>query len=122
MKDKISEQDKLEADNLLEEASEIMEPCINCGICKSKSAVFRATKEETLTPRGYAALLRDKVVDEAFFKSTMDGSCKQFCPLNLDVDKAILAVREAMVLKGKGLKRNKQPSDKKVLDVSKPEL
>ncbi|MCR4284699.1 MAG: 4Fe-4S dicluster domain-containing protein [archaeon] len=108
MKHKISEQDKIEANNLIEKASEIMAPCISCGICRADCATFNVTKEESLTPRGYAALLKAKVLDEAFFKSTMDGSCKNICPLNLNVDEAILAVREAMVLKGKGLKSNEE--------------
>ena len=102
---KISEQDKIRANNLIEKASDIVSPCINCGLCKGSSAVFGATKEETLSPRGFANLLKNKVLTEDFFKSTLDGSCKKACPLKIDVDEAILAVREALFLQGKGLKK-----------------
>ncbi len=105
MAKKILEQDEIRVNNLIEKAEEIVEPCINCGLCKSSSAVFGATKEEGLTPRGFANMIKNKDLTEDFFKSNLDGSCKKVCPFKIDVDEAILAVREAMFLKGRGLKK-----------------
>ena len=107
MAKKIDDQDKIRANNLIERASEIVEPCINCGLCKNNSAVFGATKEENLTPRGFSNMLKNKTLNQDFFKSNLDGSCKRICPMKIDIDEVILAVREALFLQGKGLKKKK---------------
>lgn len=101
---KISETDKIHIENLLERASEIVEPCINCGLCKN-SSMFNVTKEEGLSPRGFANLLKEKKLSEDVFKSNLDGSCRVKCPFDIDVDEAILAAREAMFLKKGGAKK-----------------
>lgn len=98
---KISESDKIRANNLIEEASDMVSSCINCGLCKSNSSVFSAIKEESLSPRGLANLLKNKTMSEDFFKSNLDGSCKKVCPMKIDIDEATLKVREAMFLLGK---------------------
>lgn len=108
MAKKINEQDKIRAGNLIEHAAEIVEPCINCGLCKGGSAIFGATKEENLSPRGLANALKNKKLSEDFFKANLDGNCKRVCPMKIDIDEAILAVREAMFLTGQGLKKTKK--------------
>src|SRR5512142_1322687 len=104
MSKKISEADKIRADNLIEHAAEIVEPCTNCGLCKGSSALFGATKEEGLSPRGFANMLKNKVLTDDLFKANLDGSCKHVCPFKIDMDEAILAAREAMFLR-KGKKK-----------------
>ncbi|MEA3248350.1 MAG: (Fe-S)-binding protein [Nanoarchaeota archaeon] len=105
-KNKPTKQDKIEADNLMEEVTEILEPCIKCGLCKHLCPVFRVLKEEAVSPRGKAIILSDKILDKVVFECTLCKGCEQECPLNVKVCDAILKAREAMVLRGKGLKSN----------------
>ena len=56
-REKISEAEKIEADNLLEEASEIFSSCVRCGMCKALCPVFRVLKEEGVSARGKGILL-----------------------------------------------------------------
>ena len=107
-KDKPTKQDKIEADNLMEEVAEILEPCIKCGLCKSLCPVFRVLREESVSPRGKVILLSDKILDKAIFECNLCRGCEQICPLNVKVCDAVLKAREAMVLRGKGLKSNEE--------------
>lgn len=100
--------DKIRAHNLLEEANEILENCIKCGMCKSLCPVFKVLREEKLSPRGHSILLQERLLDESMYKCTLCRACEKRCPLNLKVCDAVLKAREAMVLKNRGLKTNKK--------------
>ena len=104
---KSSDQDKIEAQNLIEEISEILEPCVKCGMCKSLCPVFKIIREEAVSPRGHAILLSDKIIEKIVFECNLCKACEQKCPLNLKICDAILKAREVLVLKGKELKQNK---------------
>jgi heterodisulfide reductase subunit C len=104
----ISKADKIEAGNLMEEASEIFDACIQCGMCKGICGVFRVLREEQYSPRGKRDLLNEKIMDKILFKCNMCRACGESCPLNLKVCDAVLKAREAMVLLGKGLKGNEE--------------
>jgi len=99
--------DKIEANNLIEEISEILAPCVKCGMCKSLCPVFKVLKEESVSPRGKSIILSDKVLDKVVFQCTLCKACEEKCPLNIKVCDAIRKAREAMVLKGKELPQNK---------------
>jgi Fe-S oxidoreductase len=105
---KISEADKIEAANLLEEASEIFEGCVRCGMCKSLCPVFKILKEERVSARGKGIILSEKVMDKVLFECTLCRACEERCPLGIKVCDAVRKGREAMVLKGKGLKGNEE--------------
>lgn len=107
-KRKLTEADKIEADNLMEEASEIFNSCIKCGMCKSLCPVFKTLKEERVSARGKAIILSDKVMNKVIFECTLCRGCEQKCPLGIKVCDAIRKAREAMVLRGKGLKSNEE--------------
>lgn len=107
-KDKPTKQDLIEANNLLEEVQEILEPCVKCGMCKSICPVFKTLREEAVSPRGKVILLSDKVLDKIIFQCNLCKGCEEKCPLDIKVCDAIRKAREAMVLKGKGLKSNKE--------------
>jgi len=109
--DKPTAQDKVEANNLIEEVVEILEPCIKCGACKSLCPVFKTLREEAVSPRGKAILLSDKILDKIVFQCNLCKACESKCPLNIKVCDAIRKAREAMVLKGHGLKSNKEMID-----------
>ena len=108
MTTKKSKTANIEAENLLEEANEIFEKCVSCGMCKSLCPVFRVLKEERVSARGMGMLLSDKVMDKVFFECNLCKACEKKCPLDLKICDAIRKGREALVLKNKGLKSNEE--------------
>ena len=104
----ITKADKIEAGNLMEEASEIFESCIQCGMCKGRCGIFRVLREEHYSPRGKRDLLTEKIMDKILFECNLCKACEEGCPLNLKICDAVLKAREAMVLRGKGLKSNEK--------------
>lgn len=105
---KVSESDKIEAANLLEEASGIFEGCVNCGMCKALCPVFKVLREERISARGKGLVISDKVLDKVVFECTLCKACEKSCPVDVKVCDAIRKVREAMVLRGRGLKSNEE--------------
>ena len=105
---KPSETDRIEAANLMEEASEIFSSCVRCGMCKAICPVFKVLKEERVSARGKGILLSDKIMNKVVFECTLCKGCEQKCPLGIKICDAIRKAREAMVLKGKGLKSNEK--------------
>jgi len=101
-------QDKIQANNLLEEASTTLDGCIKCGMCKSLCPVFKILREEKVSPRGQSILLQEKILDEIAFKCNLCRACEEKCPLDLKICDAILKAREALVLRGKGLESNEE--------------
>lgn len=108
VKKKSSKSNKIEADNLLEEASQIFEECINCGMCKSLCPMFKTLKEERVSARGHGILLSEKILNKALFECNLCKACEEKCPLGIKVCDAVRKGREALVLKGKELKSNKE--------------
>lgn len=108
MEKKPTEADKIEANNLMEEASEIFNSCIRCGMCKAICPVFKILKEERVSARGKGILISEKIMDKVVFECTLCKGCEQKCPLEIRICDAVRKVREAMVLKGKGLKSNEK--------------
>ena len=104
----ISEADKIEAGNLMEEAAEIFDACVQCGMCKGRCGVFRVLREEHYSPRGKGDLLCEKIMDKILFECNLCRACEEGCPLNLKICDAVLKAREAMVLLGKGLEGNEE--------------
>lgn len=104
----MSEKDKIEVGNLMEEASVVFDECIRCGMCKAICPVFRVMKEEEFSARGKGDLLHDKIMDKIVFQCTLCGACEKSCPLGIKVCDAVRKAREAMVLKGKGLSENEE--------------
>ncbi|MDH3352888.1 MAG: (Fe-S)-binding protein [Nanoarchaeota archaeon] len=106
--DKPTESDKIEASNLLEEASETFDSCTRCGMCKSLCPIFKVLKEERVSPRGKGVILSEKITDKVLFECTLCKACEQRCPLGIKICDAIRKGREAMALRGKGLKSNEE--------------
>jgi Fe-S oxidoreductase len=105
---KISKAARIEAGNLMEEAAEVFDSCVQCGMCKARCGVFRVLREEQYSPRGHGDLLSAKVQDKIIFECNMCRACSVSCPLNIWVCDGVLKCRQAMVLMGKGLKGNEE--------------
>ena len=103
-----TKQEKIQAENLIEEITEILEPCIKCGLCKSLCPVFKVMREEAYSPRGKNIILSEKILDKIVFECNLCKACEVKCPLNIKICEAIKKAREALVLKGKELKQNKE--------------
>lgn len=104
----IDEQSKIEANNILEEVSEELSKCIKCGMCKAKCPVFDILREEAVSARGKSIILSEKLLDKIIFKCNLCKMCEENCVLDLKLCDSFLKAREALVLKGKGLKENEE--------------
>jgi heterodisulfide reductase subunit C len=102
------DQQKLQADNLIQEASEILDNCVKCGLCKSLCPIFKIIREEEFSPRGHSILLQNKIIEESMFKCNLCRACEEKCPLNLKICDAILKAREALNLRGLETEANKE--------------
>jgi len=102
------EQDNIQANNLLEEASDTLDTCIKCGMCKSLCPVFKILREEETSPRGHSIFLKEKILKDTIFECNLCRACEIKCPLNIKICDAILKAREALVLKDKGIESNKE--------------
>lgn len=104
----VEEQKVIQSNNLLEDISTELEKCIKCGMCKNLCPVFKSLREETVSPRGKAIILSEKMLDEVIFKCNLCKACEEKCPLELKICDNIVKARESMVLKNKELKQNKK--------------
>jgi len=99
---------KVEAENAKEEINEIVEKCIKCGMCKSLCPVFKIVREETISPRGKATILDNKVYDKIVYQCSLCKACEQKCPLNLKLCTAFKKARQVLVETGKETEENKE--------------
>jgi Fe-S oxidoreductase len=106
VKHKPTQQDKLEAANLMEDVRSILEPCIKCGMCKGVCPVFKVLCEEEVSPRGRTIVLSEKFLTEALYKCNLCRACENNCALEIKLCDAFLKARQAAALLGKGIKQN----------------
>ena len=109
---KVTKQDILEANNILEEVVEIFEPCVTCGLCKGLCPTFKILLEERISARGFAIKLSDKVVEKAIHECTLCGACDQRCPVKIPITEGIVKAREVLHLRGKNLEKNNERLEK----------
>ncbi|MAG39646.1 hypothetical protein CMI41_01630 [Candidatus Pacearchaeota archaeon] len=108
MKEKPTKQEKIQANNLIEEVTEILGPCVKCGMCKSNCPVFKTIREESISPRGHSISLLNKKLEESLFDCTLCKSCERNCPLGIKICDSITKAREALSLKKKNTKQNEE--------------
>jgi Fe-S oxidoreductase len=77
-------------------------------MCKSLCPVFLTMREEYLSPRGRTIIMQNSELNEVLFKCNLCKACEHKCPLKIKVWKAVKKSREAMNLKNKQLKGNKE--------------
>jgi glycolate oxidase iron-sulfur subunit len=101
----------IETENVIEEINEIIEKCINCGMCKGRCPVFKALREEVSSPRGRVNILKEKVFDNIFFNCSLCKSCEVNCPLGLKLPDAFRNARKVIAELGKDPKGNREMLD-----------
>lgn len=82
------------------------EKCIECGLCKANCPIFKSMLIETISPRGKAMLIKEKVLDKIFYQCTLCKACKIECPLDLDLE--FEKIREKLVKHGIETDANKK--------------
>jgi Fe-S oxidoreductase len=102
----------IEAENMINEIKEIVEKCVECGMCKGLCPVFRQIREETISPRGKAMILKEGIYDKIVYKCTLCKACEKKCPLNLSLPDAFIKTRAVLVEAGKETKENKEMMEK----------
>jgi fumarate reductase (CoM/CoB) subunit B len=100
--------ENVERDNTETEIKEICEKCVKCGLCKSLCPVFGVMREETVSPRGKAMLLNEKVYDKVVYSCSFCHACEKKCPLGIKLCDAFKKARKIMVLDGKETAGNKE--------------
>lgn len=81
--------------------------CTLCGFCKYNCPVFRATKKETLSPRGRAILLKKGILDrDVFFKCSICKACEEVCPVRVDF--RFQKIRTKLIEQGRETEANKK--------------
>lgn len=108
MNKKTTEQDKIEINNALENARQILEKCIKCGMCKSLCPVFKVLKEEEISPRGHSILITNKTIEKTLFQCNLCKACEEKCPLNLKICEAVRETRFVLNGNKKQLKTNEE--------------
>lgn len=84
-----------------------VEKCVLCGMCRMVCPVFGQKKDEKYSPRGKAAIIKDKEEpDMSFYDCTTCGACKEQCHINVDLP--ILKERERLVRSGRETDANKR--------------
>ena len=99
---------KPEAENAIEEIKDIVEKCVECGMCKSLCPVFRTLHEEVTSPRGKAIMLKEEIYDKIVYDCTLCKGCEQKCPVGIKLCDAFRKARVILTEKGKGTKENKE--------------
>jgi glycolate oxidase iron-sulfur subunit len=89
-------------------ASDNLERCLKCGLCREVCPAFRALGEERYSPRGRLALLAAAAEGEdygAAFRDALDyclacRACAERCPSGVAGDVLVLAARAAGLCRG----------------------
>ena len=86
----------------------VLEKCSLCGKCKEVCPVYKATRKETVSPRGKAILIKKDILDKTFYICTLCGACKEICPNKVDLLSDIKKRRSLLVEKGIESKKNRE--------------
>lgn len=83
-----------------------MVKCIECGTCRTKCPVFRATLLEKLSPRGKVILEKNEILAKEFYICALCNQCKKVCIINADLP--FKEMRQKLVRKGIETEPNKK--------------
>jgi Fe-S oxidoreductase len=84
-----------------------VEVCSLCGFCKYNCPIFKATRKETLSPRGRAILMKKDILDrDVVFKCSLCEACEKACPARIDF--RFKKSRAELIKHGKETEANKK--------------
>ena len=92
---------KIEVDNAIEEAKEIAEYCIRCGMCRRLCPVLRIGREEHYSPRGKLIMIDNNLFEKNVYNCTLCRACEKECPVGLRLCTAFVRAREVLVARNK---------------------
>jgi len=87
----------IEGNNAKQDVKEIVEKCINCGLCKARDSIFKVMREEQYSPRGKAIMLKNNQYDDLIFDDNLSKQCEVSCPLKIKMHEAIIKARKVLV-------------------------
>jgi glycolate oxidase iron-sulfur subunit len=87
----------VEEHNAKQEVKEIVERCINCGLCKSLCPVFQVIREESYSPRGKSILLNNNDYEKLVYSCTLCKACELKCPMKIKLCTAFIKARKVLV-------------------------
>jgi len=99
---------EIEAENAVEEIREIVEKCTACGMCKALCPVFSVMREEALSPRGKAIILRNNAYNEIIYECSLCKACEQRCPLGIKLCSAFRKARQVLAANSRETGANKE--------------
>jgi Fe-S oxidoreductase len=94
--------------NAKEEIKEIVENCINCGMCNSICPVLRIVRKEHYSPRGRAIALKENIFEKLVYDCTLCKSCEKNCPLDIKLCEAFIKARQILVFQKKENSKHKE--------------
>ncbi|MBD3252574.1 4Fe-4S dicluster domain-containing protein [Candidatus Pacearchaeota archaeon] len=98
----------VEAENAKQEAREIVERCIKCGMCNSLCPVLKVMREEQCSPRGKAIILDKGFFEKNVYDCTLCKNCESLCPKEIKLSDAFIKARQVLVGQKKEFPENKE--------------
>ena len=98
----------VEVDNAKEEAKEIVEKCIKCGMCNALCPVLKVVREEQYAPRGQAIMIEKGFFEKNVYDCNLCKACEKLCPLDIKLCDAFIKVRKVLAGQKKEIIENKE--------------
>jgi Fe-S oxidoreductase len=75
----------------------MIEKCNLCGLCKSRDPVYRVVRRETYSDRARMFFIKQGILNEAFFLSTLGGVSNLDCPSGIRIDEEVRKYRQKVI-------------------------
>jgi Fe-S oxidoreductase len=83
-----------------------MSKCNECGLCREACPVFSVLRRESVSPRGFAVLIKKEAKDKMFYLCSLCNNCERVCPYGARLK--LLRNRERLVDEGVETKGGKE--------------
>jgi len=67
--------------------------CSKCGFCKANCPVLMVDRRESLSPRAFIIMRKEKVDSELFLRCTTCEACYEICPVKINVPEEVRKAR-----------------------------
>lgn len=86
--------------------------CSLCGLCNPASDLFCMVRRESVGPRSAAFKLKHGKEDITLFRYLLNGTARQACPADVELDEFVIRGRTKLVSRGKETKENQRMMDR----------